>query len=182
MRVECEHDRLAAVQSVRDQLKPVLGTSVASRVKAYQDGTLYVESTLSSAFVAWLVDSVLVNGTAIVVGVLYYASSSDLNKAAGAGVIAITLLIVLPLLYGWFYGNGRGVGALLTGTRLVRVKDGSRLGLRKAGWAMLIRTLLLPLAFLAAIGGSTGGPGEVRVSIDVKATDQLRTTYVQRVP
>jgi hypothetical protein len=182
MSVNNEQDRSAAVQQIRDQLKPVLGMSVANRVKAYEDGTLYVEATLSSAFAAWLLDSVLVNGTAIALGVLYYVRSSDPNKAAGAGVIAIALLIVLPLLYGWFYGNGRGVGALLTETRLVRVKDGSRIGLGKAGWAMLIRTLLLPLAFLAAIGGSTSGPGEVRVSIDVKASDQLRTIPLQRVP
>jgi hypothetical protein len=182
MSVDNEHDRLAAVKHVRDQLKPDLGMSGANRVKAYKNGMLYVEATLSSAFAAWLIDSVLVNGTAIALGVLYYVRSADPNKGAGAGVIAIGLLIVLPLLYGWFYGNGRGVGALLTKTRLVRVQDGSRLGLGKAGWAMLIRTLLLPLAFLAAIGGSTSGPGEVRVSIDVKATDQLQTTPFRRVP
>lgn len=182
MSVKYEQDRLTAVQQVRDQLKPVLGMGVANRVKAYKDGTLFVEATLSSAFAAWLIDSVLVNGTAIGLGALYYVRSSDPNKNAGAGVIAMTLIIVLPLLYGWFYGNGRGVGGLLTGTRLVRVKDGSRIGLGKAGWAMLIRTLLLPLGFMAAIGGSTGGPGEVRISIDIEATDRLRTTPFQRVP
>jgi hypothetical protein len=86
-------------------------------------------------------------------------------------------------LYGWFYGNGRGVGALLTDTRLVRARDGSRVGLAKAGWAMLIRTLLIPLALLGALGG--GGSvdaGGVRVSIDVPATARLRTTAFQRVP
>jgi hypothetical protein len=182
MGMKYEQDRLDAVQQVRDQLKPVLGTSAASRVKAYQDGTLFVEGTLSSAFMAWLVDSVLVNGAAVGLGVLYYVRSTDPNKDAGAVVIAVTLLVVLPLLYGWFYGNGRGVGALLTGTQLVRVKDGSRVGLAKAGWAMLIRTLLLPLAFLAAIGGSGGSSPGVRVSIDVEGTDQLRRTPFQRVP
>jgi hypothetical protein len=176
-----EQDRLAAVKQVQEHLRPVLGVSAASRVKAYKDGTLYVETTLSSAFMAWLIDGLLVNGTAIALGVLYHLRSTDPNKGAGAFMIAITLFVILPLLYGWFYGNGRGVGAVLTGSRLVRVQDGSRVGLAKAGWAMLIRTLLLPLGFLAAIGGSTGGPGEVRVSIDVKATDQLKTTPFQRV-
>lgn len=182
MRMKYEQDRLDAVQQVRDQLKPVLGPSVASRVKAYKDGTLFVEATLSSAFLAWLVDSILVNGTAVGLGALYYVRSTDPNKNAGAGVIALTLLFVLPLLYGWFYANGRGVGALLTGTQLVRLKDGSRVGLAKAGWAMLIRTLLLPLAFVAAIGGSADGSGAVRITIDVEGTDQLRTTPFQRVP
>jgi hypothetical protein len=182
MGMKYEQDRLDAVQQVRDQLKPVLGASVASRVKAYKDGTLFVEATLSSALAAWFVDSVLVNGTAVGLGVLYYVRSTDPNKGAGTGVIALTLLFVLPLLYGWFYGNGRGVGALLTGTQLVRVKDGSRVGLAKAGWAMLIRTLLMPLAFLAAIGGSSDGSGGVRISIDVEGTDQLRRTPFQRVP
>lgn len=72
-------------------------------------------------------------------------------------------------------------GTLATGTRLVRVKDGSRVGLAKAGWAMLIRTLLMPLLFLAAIGGSADGPGVVRVSIDSKATERLKAGPFQRV-
>jgi uncharacterized RDD family membrane protein YckC len=183
MSMKYEQDRLTAVQQVRDQLKPVLGNGVAGRIKAYTDGTLFVEATLSSAFFAWLVDSILVNGTAIGLGVLYYARSTDPNKAAGSGVIVLTLLIVLPLLYGWLYGNGRGLGALLTGTRVVRVKDGSRVGLRKAGWAMLIRTLLMPLAFFAAIGGSADGGSQIRISIDIEATDRLRrTTPFHRVP
>ncbi len=173
MTMEYEQDRLDALKQVQDQLRPVLGESVASRLKTYKNGTLYVEATWSSTLVAWLVDGVLVNGTAIGLGVLYFVSSSVPNKDAGAVVIAFTLIFVLPLLYGWFYGNGRGVGALLAGTRLVRVKDGSRVGLRKAGWAMLIRTLLLPLTFLAALSGSNSSHDEVRVSIDVKANDQL---------
>ncbi|NIK62502.1 RDD family protein [Kribbella shirazensis] len=178
-----EQDRLNSLDQVREQLKPMLGESVTKRVKAYKDGTLYVESTMSAALGAWLVDSVLVNGTAIALGVLYYAGSTDPNKAAGSFVIALSLFVVLPLLYGWFYGNGRGVGALLTDTRLVRARDGSRVGLAKAGWAMLIRTLLIPLALLGALGG--GGSvdaGGVRVSIDVPATARLRMTAFQRVP
>lgn len=182
MTMKYEQDRLDAVQHVRDQLQPVLGRGVAGRVKAYKDGTLHVEATLSAAFMAWLIDTVLVNGTAVGLAVLYYVRGIDPNKGAGAFVIAISLFFILPLLYGWFYGNGRGVGALLTGTRLVRAKDGSRVGLRKAGWAMLIRTLLMPLAFLAAVGGDTDGPGVVRVSIDVEATAQLQTTPFRRVP
>lgn len=173
MTVEYEQDRLAALKQVQDQLRPVLGESVASRLKMFKNGTLYVEAPLSATFMAWLIDSVLVNGTAIGLGALYFVSSSVPNKDAGAVVIAFTLIFVLPLLYGWFYGDGRGVGALLAGTRLVRMKDGSRVGLRKAGWAMLIRTLLLPLTLLAALSGSSGGHEDIRVSIDVHANDQL---------
>src|SRR3954447_24063365 len=108
--MDYEHDRVAAQKQVGEQLKPLLGTSAASRVKAYRDGTLYVEATLSSAFMAWLIDCVLVNGTALALGVLYYVGSTDPNKHAGAGVITLSLFVLLPLLYGWFYGNGRGLG------------------------------------------------------------------------
>ncbi|MFC7759924.1 hypothetical protein ACFQY4_19315 [Catellatospora bangladeshensis] len=50
---------------------------------------------------------------------------------------------------------------MLTGTQLVRVKDGGRIGL-KACWAMLIRTLFMPLLLLVVIAGAfegTGGQG-----------------------
>lgn len=134
--------RAEAMQQLREHTRPLLGDKLTKRVQAHRNGALYVESTWSGALLAWLVDSVLVNGTAVALGVLYYVRSTNPDKSAGAVVIAITLLFVLPLLYGWFYGNGRGIGALLTGTQLVRLADGSRVGLGKAGWAMLIRTLL----------------------------------------
>ncbi|HZX06841.1 RDD family protein, partial [Kribbella sp.] len=121
-----------AMTAVREQVKPLLGDHVAKRVKTFDDRTLFVESTVWGAIMAWLIDSVLVNGTALALAVLYGVRSTDPNKAGGAVVIFVLLLIVLPLLYGWFYANGRGIGALLTGTQLVRVKDGSRVGLAKA--------------------------------------------------
>jgi hypothetical protein len=84
----------------------------------------------------------------------------------------------VPLLYGMCYRNGRALGAVLTGTQLVRVADGGRIG-RKAPWAMLVR-VLMPLLFIGVIVGALGGAGGppggsmVRVSVDARATRQLR--------
>lgn len=103
------------------------------------------------------------------------------------------LLVCVPLVYGLFYGNGRGLGAAFTGTRLVRLKNGQRIG-TSACWTMLMRTLLFPLMvvlFLALMvaataggTGSAGGGGETvpgnprRIRIDDEATRRLRSTSV----
>jgi len=105
----------------------------------------------------------------------------DRQMVLGNGVLTLALLGLVfgvPLLYGLFYGNGRALGAVLTGTQLVRLKDGARPGFR-APWAMLVRNLLLPLLLIAFLVGSLAGfgaspPGSfVRVSLDVDATRRL---------
>jgi hypothetical protein len=66
----------------------------------------------------------------------------DLTADLDDGTILVCLIAVLflmQLLYGTCYRNGRALGAVLTGTQLVRVADGGRIG-RKAPWAMLVRT------------------------------------------
>ncbi|GAB6859424.1 RDD family protein [Microbacterium xylanilyticum] len=172
-------DVRAGLAQLRGRVGPAVGgADVAKRLRAFEDGTLYIDSTSSAAFVAWLVDAVLVNGMAIGLAVLYGMRSTDPYAAAGAGVIALALLVLLPLCYGWAYRNGRALGGLLTGTRLVRMKDGSRIGFAKAGWAMLIRTLLMPIAFWATLDGLS----QVRVSIDDAATQRLRAAGFDRLP
>lgn len=166
-------ERVAALAELRNRLEPVLGKSVSSRVKAFRNGDLYVDSTVGAALWSWFVDSLLVNGVAVGLGVTYFVSSSAVDRGTVAVVIAAVLMIVLPLLYGWCYADGRALGARLAGTRSVRVADGGRIGVGKAGWAMLIRTLLLPFIFWVALGEVTD-IGEVRVSIDESATRRLR--------
>lgn len=173
MTTEQAQDRSESLVRLREQLAPVLGENAAKRIKAYTDGSLYVDSTAGAAFLAWLIDLVLVDGTAIALGVLYFTRSYDPLRGVGAGVITLALLLVLPFLYGWFYRNGRAIGALLTGTRLVRIKDGSRIGWDKAGWAMLIRTFFLPFLFWAALDGTSSSMQE-RMSIDNHATNKVR--------
>lgn len=171
-------DVRARLADMRETVAPAVGgADVAKRLRAFEDGALYIDSTSGAAFTAWLIDAVLVNGTAVALAVLYGTRSTDPYAGAGAGVRAIALLIVLPLCYGWAYRNGRALGGLLTATRLVRMKDGSRIGLAKAGWAMLIRTLLMPIAFWAALDGLS----QVRVSIDDPATQRLRAAGFDRL-
>lgn len=165
-------ERVAALAELRQRLEPVLGKSVAPRVRAFRNGDLYVDSTVGAALWSWFVDSLLVNGTAVGLGVAYFLSSPG-DRGTIAVVITAAMMIVLPLLYGWCYADGRALGARLAGTRSVRVADGGRIGVGKAGWAMLIRTLLLPFIFWVALGEVTD-IGEVRVSIDESATRRLR--------
>lgn len=170
--------RRAALTEVRARLEPELGTAAAKRVRAFEDGTLYVDSTMSGALGAWLIDSILMYAVAVVAAILYGTSSADPDRPIGAVVIGLALVVVLPFVYGWAFRDGRGLGGLLTGTQVVRMRDGSPVGLAKAGWAMLIRTVFLPFLFWAAIDGV----GQVRVSIDRAATAQLRRTGITRLP
>ncbi|MEU4807358.1 hypothetical protein [Actinosynnema sp. NPDC023587] len=171
------------VQLVREHASEALGRGVAGRIRAFGDRTLYVEATWGAVILAWLVDFLLVTGLAIGAGVAYYTSApATSDPAAGAAVTTLASLVVLPFLYGWCYGNGRGLGALLSGTRLVRVKDGSRVGLAKAGWAMLLRTLGFVIIALGALGGDSTDANQVRVSIDVRATERLRAAGYHRLP
>lgn len=171
-------DRRAALAELRGRLGPVLGTDAAKRLRAFEDGMLYVDSTMSGALFAWLIDSVLLYGVAVAVAILYSARSIDPDRAVGAVIIALALIVVLPLVYGWAFRSGRALGGVLTGTQVVRMKDGSRIGPAKAGWAMLIRTVFLPFLFWAMIDGV----GQVRVSIDREATARLRATGITRLP
>jgi hypothetical protein len=88
------------------------------------------------------------------------------------------------VLYGLCYGNGRALGAVITGTQLVRIKDGGRVG-GKACWAMLVRTLLMPLLFVVVVVGALGGGGGspsgslARTSIDPAATRQLHAAGIR---
>lgn len=177
MSAENRDSRREALARERERLTPVLGPEAAKRLRTFDDGGLYIDSTVSAALGAWFIDSLVVNGTAVALGVTYLLASGDPDSAVGAVVITLALLVVLPLVYGWCYGDGRALGARVAGTRSVRKSDGGRIGLAKAGWAMLIRTLLLPFVFWVALGGETD-IGEVRVSVDEAATRRLRESGI----
>jgi hypothetical protein len=156
-----------------------LGAQVAKRVGPFGNGRRYVGAGPWALALAWLVDFlVTVFGVVIgIVALLLVDQQTDL----GNGVLGLALFGLpfgVPLLYGLFYGNGRAVGAVLTGTRLVRLKDGGRLGF-SAPWAMLVRILLLPLLIIASWVGAYAGfgaslPGSiVRVSLDIDASQRL---------
>ncbi|MGC7095163.1 RDD family protein [Amycolatopsis lurida] len=135
----------------------------------------YVEARTWRQFLAWLVDfTVFLLGSLVGVVVLSLVDRSA-HLAGGVLVLSmVAILIGVPLLYGLCcYRNGRALGAVLTGTRLVRAADGGRIG-GKAPWAMLVRTVLMPLLLVAVIvgaltGGGTGpGGSQVRVTVDAR--------------
>ncbi len=96
-------------------------------------------------------------------------------------LVLVALPVVVPPLYGLCYGNGRALGAVLTGTRLVRLRDGGRIG-PKAPRAMAVRTLLLPLLLVAVVVGGPAGGSLVRMSIDDDGTRRLRAAGFRRLP
>ncbi len=164
----------------RDRAERLLGPQVAKRIGTFKNGGVYVRARAWVMFLAWLVDFVMfwLCGAVGFVVVAVVAVVADLEDETATLGPALALFLT-PLVYGAFYGNGRALGAVLTGTQLVRIADGGRIG-GSAPWAMLVRTILFPLLFIAVIAGvlagGGGGPGgvEVRVSLDVKATRQLR--------
>lgn len=170
-----------------------LGSRAAGRVEAFTDGGLFVRAGEVRRFLAWLVDFavfVLAVGAGFVALVEAHRSS---RIAAGTfALLLFALFVLVPLLYGLCYGNGRALGGVLTGTQLVRSANGGRIGL-KAPWAMMVRTALLPLLIFlvvfAAFAGGGSGPGEFlpRTSIDRRGTRLLhgagfRLISDQRLP
>lgn len=177
--MKTEQDVMA---QLRTHVEPVLGKGAAARIRAFGNGELYVEARTASALWAWLGDFLLVTGLSVAAAVAYYFKANDIDAAVGASVIGVAGLFVLPLLYGWFYGNGRGLGALFNGIRLVRLRDGGRIGLGKAGWAMLIRTLGFVIIALGVLNGDVTVTNGVRTSIDVRETERLRAAGFVRKP
>jgi hypothetical protein len=165
-------------ESIHARAEQVLGPHTATRLATFGDGGLYVEAGRWARFLAWLVDYVVfVLGVGVGFVVLAVVDlTADLDNGTLL-VCLIALQFLVPLLYGTCYRNGRALGAVLTGTQLVRVADGGRIG-RKAPWAMLVR-ILMPLLIIGVLVGVLGGGGNVadpmvRVSVDARATRQLR--------
>lgn len=151
----------------------------APKIQTFGNGTPYVPAGGWALMFTWLIDFVvfvLGFAFAFVVFVVVDQSRPEAQQISdgGAVIIALVLLFAVPLVYGLWYRNGRALGALCTGTRLVRTRDGGRIG-AKGPWAMLVRTILLPLLIAAVVlGGGLGPGGELpRTSIDVARTRRL---------
>ncbi|MEU4693829.1 hypothetical protein [Actinoplanes sp. NPDC023714] len=172
--------RQTRLEIAKERAEPVIGRRAANRIAAFENGDLYVEAGIVARTLSWFTDFVVfaagvVAGFVLLAGLSAGADLSDTTITLLAGA----LLVAVPVLYGLCYGNGRALGAVLTGTRLVRVRDGGRIG-KKACWAMLLRTVLMPLLLIVVIVGSFGGSlispdgSVVRTSIDRAATRRLR--------
>lgn len=151
----------------------------AAKIQTFGNGTPYVPARDWAAFLAWLIDfTVFVLGFAVafvVMAVIDQARPEARQLDDGTLVIImLVLLIVVPLMYGLWFRDGRALGGVLTGTRLVRTRDGGRIG-AKGPWAMLVRTVLLPLLVAAVVVGGVGPGGELpRTCIDVARTRRLQ--------
>lgn len=156
------------------------GPKVAKRLDTFKDGTFYITAGDLARPLSWLVDFgvfVLLAGG----GFVAIAVSIETVSGGAAALIMLGLLVGVPLLYGLCYGNGRALGAVLTGTRLVRVKNGHRLGVG-ACWAMLVRIVLIPPYLLAITLGQMPSVGSARrISIDDAATRQLHAAGFLRL-
>lgn len=150
-------------------------------IRTFGNGARYVPAGGWAQCFAWLIDfTVFVLG--FLAGFVTLALIDRSRPLSGGAILlgAVVLLFAVPLLYGLFFTNGRALGAVIAGTRLVRIRDGGRIG--AAGpWAMVVRTILFPLfgamLLIGALGGGGMPTGEAswirRVSIDVARTRRL---------
>ncbi|MEU6860726.1 RDD family protein [Glycomyces sp. NPDC046736] len=153
------------------------------RVLTFGDGTPFVPAGGWAALFAWLVDFLAFLVLFAIGAVVFLGIGDAMALADGALAIGVlVLLFVTPLVYGLWFGGGRCFGGLWTGTRLVRQRDGRRLGAR-GPWAMLTRTILFPLVLVAAIAGGGIIPGTPpHVSIDVRRTRDVQVNGYPLTP
>jgi hypothetical protein len=170
---------LTPLEVARHHVEHALGPKVAKRVDTFKDGTFYVTAGGWARSAAWLADFVVF----LVVSVVGFGTAAVTVGDASGNVAVLALfgaLIGAPILYGLCYGNGRALGAVLTGTRLVRVEDGGRIG-AGACWAMVVRTVLFPILVAASVFGGAV-PGDLtRISIDEDATRRLHAAGFLRL-
>jgi len=165
------------LEIAKQHVEHALGPKVAKRLDTHKDGTFYVRAGAWAALLSWFVDVAVVVLCAFG-GAIALAAAKPETSDSTVGLTAFGLLAGVPVLYGFFFGNGRVLGGMLAGTRLVRVKNGQRIG-AGACWAMVVRIVLLPLLLAlllaaAAAGGWGSAPGDLtRVSIDEAATRRL---------
>lgn len=161
------------LETAKQQVEHTLGQRAARRLDTFDDGSLYVSAGSLARLLSWFVDFLVFalcacGGFVALVMVKPEVSDGD------AALALLGLLVGVPILYGLFFVTGRALGGLLTGTRLVRVKNGGRIGWG-ACWAMLVRTVLFPLLLVIVVtSGSVASGSLTRISIDDAETRRLR--------
>lgn len=171
---------LSPLDIARQHVERAFGPKVAKRLDTFKDGTFYITAGDLARLLSWLVDFGVFVLCAAVGLVALVVAAPDASGSV-VGLTALGLLFGVPVLYGLCYGNGRALGAVLTGTRLVRFKNGHRLG-AGACWAMLVRTVLCPPILLAISLGQMPSVGSARrISIDDAATRQLHAAGFLRL-
>ncbi|MFC4852679.1 hypothetical protein [Actinophytocola glycyrrhizae] len=180
MTVARPHRPPTPMETAKQHVEQALGTKIAKRLDTYEDGTFFVSAGEWARLLAWFVDFLVYLFCAVGGFVALAVAKPDVSDGVAA-LAMLGLLVGVPVLYGLFYGNGRVLGALLTGTRLVRVRNGDRIG-AWACWAMLVRTLLFPILLVALTTTGSVGVGSLRrISVDDAATRQLHVAGFLRL-
>lgn len=160
------------LENTKQRVTSALGARAASRLDMFGDGTLYVSAGSVARLLSWFVDF-LVYALGVCGGFVALVAAKPDIPDGDAALALLGLLGGVPLLYGLCFVNGRALGGLLTGTRLVRLRNGRRIGWG-ACWAMLVRTLLFPVLLLVTVTSGSIGPGTLsRISIDDAETRRL---------
>jgi hypothetical protein len=166
------------LEIAKQHVEGALGPKIAKRLDTHKDGTFYITAGGWVRLLSWLVDVAVVVVCAFA-GAFVLALVKPDAPDSTVGLTVLALIGGVPVLYGFFYGDGRVLGGMLTGTRLVRVKNGRRIG-AGACWAMVVRIVLFPLLLVlllvVIVTGQfgSGPPGDLtRVSIDEEATRRL---------
>lgn len=90
--------------------------------------------------------------------------------------LAITLTLLAWIALGWLYGfilpGRRSLGAVLYGTRVVKMSDGGRPGFWRSGWISFVRTVGIVVFSIIIVvgalgGGSSGNPQDNRWHISI---------------
>ena len=166
----------------RQHVEQQFGPTIAKRLDTFEDGTFYITAGGWARLLSWLADFVVYLFCAFAGFIALVLATMDREvPGTTAALVMLGLLFGVPILYGLFFGNGRALGAVLTGTRLVRLKNGDRIGVG-ACWAMLVRTVLFPVLITAlTVGGSTVSGSLTRISIDDGATRRLHAAGFLRL-
>lgn len=172
---------LTPLDIAKQHVERAFGQKVAKRLQTFKDGTFYVNPSGWAQLMSWLVDFVVFVFLAVGGFVAIVVATRDSEVSDDVALLTMLgLLVGAPLVYGLFFGNGRALGAVLTGTQLVRYEDGSRIG-AAACWAMLVRTVLFPLLVAAVLTGGSVDGSLSRISIDVEATRRLHAAGFLRL-
>lgn len=145
--------------------------SAQKRSAQLGNGTSVVKASAWQQIGAWFVDFSVV---AIVAAVAYVVVAGSLEGTTGKAVLAaLAGWIGAAWIYGLCCFGGKSLGALASGTRVVRFSTGTAPGVWRAGWVMFSRTVLFPIVglvlFVAAVGGANptmNGPKPRHITVD----------------
>lgn len=142
----------------------------ADRFITLGNGTVVAPARDKEVLIAWTIDALLV----FVITAGIYAGLSAAFPDPFSYARELNALAAWPgvaLVYGFTTAGRRSIGQRIAGTRTLRIDTGTVPGFWRSGWMMVLRVLLLPVAYLFCLcGGSTFGIKDRHLSIDALAT------------